>query len=257
MVIEQLNSEKDKISFVLRGINTEFANTIRRSIYEIPVLAIDEVEISRNDSALYDEILAHRLGLIPLKTDKKTFTELSECSCKGKGCNKCTASLVLKAKGPGIVYSSELKSKTAEAVFPDIPIVTLRKDQELEIVADARLGKGKDHVKWTPGLVWFRAYPKIEITKEAEQCKECAEVCPQKVFEFDKKLIVKNLEACNLCEACVDKSKGTIKVSSSDEDFIFYVESFGQLSPKEIILEALDIIDKNMGQLDKEVNKLK
>jgi len=255
-MINQLKSEKNKIVFALNGISTEFANAIRRSIYEIPVLAIDEVEISRNDSALYDEILAHRLGLVPLKTDKKTFTLISECSCKGKGCTKCTASLVLKAKGPGIVYVSDLKSKVVSPVYPEMPLVTLQKDQELELVADARLGFGKNHVKWTPGIIWFRAYPKIEITKDAEQCKECLDVCPQKVYAFDKKLTVQNLGACDLCEACVEKSNG-IKISSSDEDFIFYVESFGQISPKEIILESLDIIDKNMSQLDKEVNKIK
>jgi len=259
-MIEQLKSEKEKIVFVLKGINTEFANALRRSVYEIPILAIDEVEISKNDSALYDEMIAHRLGLVPLKTDKKTFTEKEECSCKGKGCAKCTVSLVLKAKGPCTVYASDLKSKVAQPVYPEMQIVTLQKDQELEIVAEARLGKAKDHVKWSPGLVWFREFPKIEISKDAELCKECMDVCPKKVYDFDKKLIIKNIEACDLCEACSDKAKEkgkVIKVSSSEGDFIFYVESFGQISPKEIILEALEMIDKNMSQLSKEVNKLK
>lgn len=261
MTIEQLKSEKEKLVFVLRGITNEFANALRRSLYEIPVLAIDEVEISRNDSALYDEMIAHRLGLIPLTTDKKTFTEKEECSCKGKGCAKCTASLVLKAKGPCTVYSGDLKSKVVEAAYPEMPIVTLLEGQELEIVAEARLGKAKNHVKWSPGLIWFRAYPKIEIPKECESCKECMDVCPKKVFEFDKKLTVKNLTACDLCEACVDEckrqGKTPIKLSHSNEDFIFYVESFGQISPKEMVLEALEVIEKNMNVLSKEVNKLK
>jgi len=258
-MIEQLKTDKDKIVFVLKGINTEFANALRRSVYEIPVLAVDEVEISRNDSALYDEMIAHRIGLIPLKADKKTYTEKEECSCKDKGCAKCTVSLVLKAKGPCTVYASDLKSKVVQPVYPGMPIVTLQKDQELELVAEARLGKAKEHVKWSPGTLWFREFPKIDI-KDAETCKECMEACPKKVFDFDKKLIIKNIEACDLCEACVDKAKEkgkVIKVSSSEEDFIFYVESFGQISPKEIVLEALDIIEKNMSQLGKEVNKLK
>lgn len=260
-MVEQLKSEKEKLVFVLRGINNEFANALRRSIYEIPILAIDEVEISRNDSALYDEMIAHRLGLIPLKTDKKTFTEKEECTCKGKGCAKCTASLVLKAKGPCTVYSGDLKSKVVEVVYSDMPLTTLREGQELEIVADARIGMAKNHVKWSPGIIWFRQYPKIEISKECESCKECADVCPKKVFEFDKKLTVKNLAECDMCEACVDEckkhGKNPIKVSGSDEDFIFYIESFGQISPKEMVLEALEAIEKNMNELSKEVNKLK
>jgi len=260
-MIEQLKSEKEKLIFVLRGTTNEFANALRRSIYEIPVLAIDEVEISKNDSVLYDEMIAHRLGLIPLKADKKTFSEKEDCSCKGKGCNKCTASLVLKAKGPCTVYAGDLKSKVVDAVFPEMPIVTLQEGQELEIVAGAKLGKAKEHVKWSPGLIWFRGYPKIEISKECESCKLCADVCPKKVFDFDKKIIIKNLAECDLCEACVDEckrqGKNPIKVSGSEEDFIFYVESFGQISPKEMILEALDVIEKNMNTLGKEVNKIK
>src|SRR3989338_9050267 len=50
--------------------NESLANAIRRSVAEVPTLAINEVEIFKNDSAIYDEMLAHRLGLIPLKTPK-------------------------------------------------------------------------------------------------------------------------------------------------------------------------------------------
>jgi DNA-directed RNA polymerase alpha subunit len=62
--------EKTPEKIVLRGeISESLANTIRRSLAEVPTLAVDEVEIFKNDSALYDEVLAHRIGLIPLKTD--------------------------------------------------------------------------------------------------------------------------------------------------------------------------------------------
>ena len=50
------------------------ANAVRRSVAEVPTLAIDEVEIYKNDSPLYDEMLALRLGLVPLKTEKGNYT---------------------------------------------------------------------------------------------------------------------------------------------------------------------------------------
>ena len=68
------NKEQGKLSFILRDSNPVFANTLRRlMIDEVPTMAIDDVEFSKNNSILYDEMIAHRLGLIPLKTDLKSY----------------------------------------------------------------------------------------------------------------------------------------------------------------------------------------
>ena len=67
--METLQNTKEKLVLKIDA-NEPLANAIRRSISEIPTLAIDEVEIYKNDSALYDEMLSHRLGLIPIRTEK-------------------------------------------------------------------------------------------------------------------------------------------------------------------------------------------
>src|SRR3989344_3740746 len=93
MPIVQNTPEK----LVLRiDANEALANAIRRSLSEVPTLAIDEVEIYKNDSALYDEIVANRLGLIPLKTEK---------SMSGK----TKIDFKLSKKGPGMVYAEDLE----------------------------------------------------------------------------------------------------------------------------------------------------
>ena len=134
--------EKKPEKIVLRMEENEvLANTIRRSVAEIPILAIDEVEIYKNDSALYDEIVAHRLGLIPLKTEK--------------GMNEKTSiNLKLTKIGPCTVYSGDLKGG-AEMVHDQIPITLLGDDQKIELVATATLGKGIEHAKHTPGLFYY------------------------------------------------------------------------------------------------------
>jgi len=255
-MIEILKSKEDELSFVIRGINSSYANALRRSSEEIPVLAVDTVEVTKNDSMLYDEMLALRIGLIPLKSDK-TFTLPEDCTCKGKGCVKCTASLVLKAVGPGTVKSGDLKSKTVKPVFDDMPLVLLQERQELELVADAKLGKGIIHAKYSPGLVWFRAYPKIELGKECD--KECLKACPKDVFDLEKSSI-KNLLNCDLCNACVEeckkRNKDEIKTSGSEEDFIFEIESWGQMSAKEIFAESIKALQENLKELDKDIKKL-
>jgi DNA-directed RNA polymerase subunit D len=257
MKIEIIKQDKDKISFLIKGISYNIANSLRRYADEIYVPAIDNLEIVKNDSSLFDEILGHRLGLIPLVTDK-TFTPRDQCSCKGKGCVKCTANLLLKVEGPCTVYASDLKSKTIKPVYPDMPLVTLDKGQKVEIIAEIIAGQGKKHSKFSPGLVWYRAYPQIKI----EKCEniECTEICPQKVFETeDKKIIVKNQIACDLCNACVEACKklgGSINISPSNEDFIFNIESWGQMSVKDIFLSICDKLEEDLKGLAKEAGKI-
>jgi len=250
MEIKKLSKSEEKLSFLIKGINYSIANAIRRSVLEIPTLAIDTVEFYKNDSALYDEILAHRLGLIPLKAPK-TFTSREKCSCKGKGCMKCTALLKLKAQGPKTVYSSELKGKGVEVVYKDMPVVILAKDQELELVAEATLGTGRQHAKHTPGLLWFNAVP---IVKEIKQAEKAVKVSPQ---EFEK--IKKNdLKTCqDYLNEIVESDNKFLKIEASDTDFIFFIESFGQLSPEEIFLEAINSMNENLEDLAKALKKEK
>src|SRR6056297_1558724 len=72
--MEKINKTEQKLTFSVE-IEDSLANAIRRYVYHVPVLAIDEVEISKNESPLYDETLAHRIGLVPIKTNKSTKKE--------------------------------------------------------------------------------------------------------------------------------------------------------------------------------------
>ena len=70
MEIEFASLDDSLARFTLSGASTAFANAFRRAmIGEVPTLAIEDVRIYDNTSALFDEMLAHRIGLIPLRTD--------------------------------------------------------------------------------------------------------------------------------------------------------------------------------------------
>lgn len=158
MNLKIIKIEDSKIRFNISGIDVSLANALRRIVIsEIPTMAIEEITFYENSSILDDEILALRLGLIPLKTDLRTYNPVSECTCKGKGCAKCTAILTLDIKGPGTVYSKELKSTDSEIipVYDNIPIVKLTEDQGIRLEAKARLGTGKEHMKWQAGLASY------------------------------------------------------------------------------------------------------
>jgi len=160
MKLTKKNAKGNKFEFVVSDSEDWYVNTIRRLILnEVPVIAIEIVEISKNDSILYDEVIALRLGLIPLTTDQKSYVlptkeeidsedYLAKSSCK----------LTLTAKGPCIVYAKDMKSSDPKIkpVYPEMPIVKLLEGQELSLIATAVMGLGKDHVKWSPGHAYFK-----------------------------------------------------------------------------------------------------
>lgn len=164
MKVTNLKKKGERIYFTVTGISTQMANALRRAVIsEVPAMAIEEVLFFDNSSILNDEVLAHRLGLMPLKTDLKTYNLTSECTCKGKGCAKCTAILTLDVKGPKTVYAEDLKPKDPEVVpvHPKTPLVKLTENQQIKLEAKAKLGRGSEHIKWQAGLA---AYEKNKNT---------------------------------------------------------------------------------------------
>ena len=155
--IDILQKEEERIVIKFSNIPRQYVNAIRRlSISEVPSLAIDDVVILENSSVMHDEAIAHRLGLIPLRTDLDRFVMPHDCDCKSTlGCSKCRVLLVLDSEAnekTKVVTSGELLSEDelVKPVSNDIPIVVLAPNQKLKFEAYARLGVGKDHAKWQP-----------------------------------------------------------------------------------------------------------
>jgi len=250
---EKISSSKERMQFLLKDSSPAYNNALRRiMLTEVPVMAIEDVEIRKNSSALYDEILAHRLGLLPLTTDLKSYDVGTQEDIENRKA-KCVLVMTLKEKGPKTVYASDLKSKDPKVgpVYPNTPIVKLLKDQEIELEAVAVLGKGENHAKWSPGHVWVTKYPNLKIKNDKTKVERFKEAYPPQIFnkkgEIDEKLILEN----NLVDAVAHVNEDLIKVEYSDKDYIFNVESWGQLSPKEIVVEALNVFDAKLDQLSK------
>lgn len=263
MTFQIIEKNENEVRAIVSGVNFTFMNSLRRAMMsEVPTIAIEDVYITKNNSALYDEIIAHRLGLIPLKTDLKTYEFRDQCKCKGKGCGRCTVKFTLKARGPKTVYSGDLQSSDPKVipVYEKIPIVKLLENQELVLEADAILGRGKEHAKWSPCIATYQHYPKIQIDSKLcpSNCKKCVDACPRGVLEIKNgklRVIPSKLVECNLCLACVDACpKDAIKVEGDKNKFILSVESWGQIPPLEIMKHAVDIL---VEQADEFVKKLK
>ena len=158
--LEVISKDNQKIALKLKGVPLQYANALRRvCLNGVPVFAIDTVDIIENSSVLPDEGLAHRLGLIPLKTDLSRFNEPSKCECQSEtGCSNCKVMLVLDSGDSDVtrtVLSNELSSED-DSITPTsdkIPIVELAPGQRIKVECYARLGRGTEHAKWNAANV--------------------------------------------------------------------------------------------------------
>tara|TARA_Y100000034_G_scaffold100528_1_gene123989 strand:+ start:357 stop:1019 length:663 start_codon:yes stop_codon:yes gene_type:complete len=216
--IQNYDKDKQKISFT-SDMQSDLANAIRRSVLEVPIMAIDEVEIVKNDSALYDEILAHRIGLIPIKTDANKELKLK-----------------LQVKGPKMVISGDFKPSTGAE--DKLPIVLLDKDQEVEVVGEARLGKGVDHIKHSPGLMYYRHGLDRELL-------DYLHIDENGKTSYDEE----EMKNKGLSEERISK----IKAAKDTLELEFGIESWGQIEVKDIFTKAVDALSDNLKALDKAV----
>ncbi len=232
--METIKQDKNKLVFKAE-IEESLANAIRRYVYQIPIIAVDEVEISKNDSPLYDETIAHRIGLIPLKQNKKEGT------------------LKLKSNKEGFVYSGEMTGDV-KVIYDKIPITLLNKGQEIEIVARTRAGKGTEHSKFTPGLFVYRNVIEINVDKDvAEKIKQ---IIPDVEINVkgNKAVIIddKEREILDVCEGIAEKEGKDAEIKTKEE-LIFNIESFGQIEAKDIFVKSIEALKKDLGDFAKKI----
>ncbi|OJI07289.1 DNA-directed RNA polymerase subunit D [Candidatus Micrarchaeum sp.] len=186
----QENNEK-AFRFSISGITESNANVLRRAaINSVKTFAIDSVTFYENTSPMFDEYIAHRIGLVPIITPSSGYKDEDEIL------------FTAEATGPITVYSKDLQStdKEVRVASEGIPIIKLGTGQRIRIEGKARMGTAVKHAKFQPGLV------AVEPT--------------------------------------------------GDDSFNFYIESFGQMPPKEIINKACDTIKERIKEVSKVAKKL-
>lgn len=261
MKIKIISKKGETLRFVLDGATPALANALRRiMISEVPNLAIEWVDFHDNTSALFDEVIAHRLGMIPLVFDPKKFNFVEDCKCNGKGCPLCQVVFSLEKSGPAMVYSGDMKSSNrgVKPTSPDFPIVKLLKGQSLKLEAIAVLGRGKDHAKWQAANVSYQYLPRIEVKKEFKDFKKVVSSCPKGVLAVKKnKLVLTDPFTCDECRVCEEVSNGGVELKSDPSKFVFRVESISGLDPKHIVLESARILEEKANEFKNEIKNIK
>ncbi len=187
MKLSILESDDKSVRFRLDGANFSFANALRRvMINGVGSLAIDKVTFYENSSAMFDEYIAHRIGLVPIHTPKD-YDEKDEVVFS------------LSSQGPTTVMSKELTSTSrgVNVANGNIPIIKLAEGQTIKVDGKAIFSNAMKSSKFQPGLVTYKS---------------------------------------------LDGGK-----------FEFYVETFGQMTPIEIVRRALNIINNSLKEVNKEI----
>lgn len=161
MEVKVVERGGESLTLELKGVNLSLANALRRhAINEVPVMAVEEVLVMENSSVVSNEVLVHRISLIPFVTDLDNYRLPEECDCNNRlGCERCVVRFSLKAAAADevvTVYSRDMvRESGTEVVRPysgDVPIVKLAPGQAIELELYVRLGKGSRHAKWQPGI---------------------------------------------------------------------------------------------------------
>lgn len=259
MKIKIISRKGENLRFLLDNATPAFANTLRRvMLAEVPNLSIDVVDFKDNTSALFDEVIAHRLGMIPLQFDPKKFNLIDECKCRGKGCPSCQVFFTLEKTGPAMVLTSDLKSSN-RGVKPtslEFPIVKLLKGQHIKLEAIARLGVGREHAKFQSANVSYSYLPSIEVS-QTKDLKKIVKACPKGVLGIKRrKLVLLNPYKCDECRVCEEASGDHVKIKSDPTKFVFNVESISGLEPKYVVEESAKILQAKAKEFKDQLRRM-
>lgn len=180
--------EEASVSFEITGAHRSLPNSIRRTMMsDVPTVAIEKIEPYENNTDLSDEMIAHRLGLIPFMSDgcDKDLYYLGNCECEGILCDKCSIRYRFRVteNDPhriGVGYDADLRRspeiQRASARLNPVPrdqrerilVSKMRKGEEIDMVAYATKGTASEHAKWQAAVnPAFRYRPKVVYKPKA------------------------------------------------------------------------------------------
>lgn len=282
--VDVIRLTNDEIEFDLIGLDVALANAFRRILLaEVPTMAIEKVFVYNNTSIVQDEVLAHRLGLVPIQADPRLFEYRQEGDDEGTAEDTIEFTLRVKCtKNPAAskdatdpdelylnqsVYTKDLDwvpfgsqdivhpPGTLKPVHDDILLAKLRPGHEIDLKVHCVKGIGKDHAKFSPvATASYRLLPEITLLREvkgerAERLATC--FSPGVVrLEVDEdgesvaRIADARRDTCSRNVFRHDDLKDAVKMTRVRDHLIFSIESTGALPPDLLMNEAIKVLAK-------------
>lgn len=273
--------DEREANFDLVHVDTSIANAFRRiMISEVPSVAAENVYFLNNTSVIQDEVLAHRIGLVPLKVDPDMLSWIDQSLPEEERFTdentivmtlnvKCTRNpnAPKDATDPKILYHNssvyardlvfEPQGKQSETFAncpvvpcdPDILLAKLRPGQEISLRVHCILGIGSDHAKFSPvSTASYRLLPHINITQPitGELATKFQKCFPSGVIDInsDGEAVVKDARKDTVSREVLrhEEFNNMVKLGRVRDHFVFNVESSGAMTPEEIFFKSVRIL---------------
>ncbi len=270
MNIRVLEHSNDRLRLLFENVPLPLVNAIRRACFiDVPVMAVDFIEFYDNNTVLYDEILAHRIGLVPLSSLEalEKYKRPEECIDAGPDDTECYTMLTLEVstdEEQRIVYSGDLEptDPSVQPVYKDIPLVVMAPGQRLYLKAYARLGYGKEHAKWMPVTVSAHKYlPVIRVKGGlSSSCIDCIASTAPSIAEKLASIgegeveVLDDINTSGIAWCVREKCKDDpIDLVYDEKRLILTIESAGQLPAKTILFKAIEAIRGKLERIREEL----
>ena len=284
---EILYEDDEKIRILLKDTDRAFVNSIRRTLMsDTPKMAIETVsfikktveedgEVWETDGPLPDEVIAQRLAMIPIPTNHEQYYFQDECpNCadmveEDRGCALCTMLYYCQKKGSkeGVwVTAGDLNFLGEEEGFipekyQSIPITKLFQGQIIEFSATAIMGRGKDHVKWSP-VCGVNFNPRqIGVINTKSRAKILWDLGLNiKAGDFSKDGRLEDVDKVDLLRKDLNhvgsgteesrEFKEAVVLEDVPNEFILSFETDGSMSPKVAFEKAVSELTARFGGID-------
>ena len=261
------------------GISPAIANLYRRTMMMVvETVAIDVVLFYENDGVVFDEALAHRIGMVPLNIDASL---LSPVVGKINTDNPDPATTlkftidVTADRDNYQVYSTDLVHVPLEgspafatppsAVHKKILLAKLAKGNRIKAVCYAVKGCAEQHAKYSAtACVTYKPVPIVRTIRDhkngrGEAAEWIKERCPGKVFDIeDGVLVAARPEQCTMCRECIRTDRDEtnpcpVQLGLAKSRFHFQVESIGVYTCEDIFRRAVTTYAGHLRRLSKDV----
>lgn len=267
----------------LIGISPAIANAYRRiMLAEVPTMAIEHCLMYNNTSVIQDEMLAHRMGMIPIRADPTKFGWKPALLGPENTSPKFSIVFTLKAKCEKLpdveadktgrredlykdykIYSSHMKweplgdqvetfagTDVIRPVHKNILIAKLAGNQEIDLKLIAIKGIGRDHAKFSPvATVSYKLMPDIKLSEKitGDTATKLKDSFSKGVIELNSKgeakVVNSRIDSGSRNVFRHPELKDKVRYDLIKDHFIFNIESAGAIPALDILLQSCDILE--------------